>query len=759
MKAEANQNGRAGFLTNKKELLWTFGLSLALVLVFEFFFAYNSNAPHWGLDGRLPIIAFATFSLWFIVIWLIDFEASGSFFRNYRWIASPAIVLIIFLLGVSWAQSKLIEETIEQYIVLSFEVDSTSNAYIRYPKNIPIGNTSNFEISIWSNKDWLGCALPVTLVISSTDNALLFASQPESEKLINWKNTIQVILRKDAREAVLLVQPAQTPSEESLSSNLKVNGIVQEEKEPISIESARVAQIRKWKSLFLENGSIVFPLISAALAWFKQKEDEKKKEQKETIKQFIENFEEKAQKDLTGTLDLLERLLSTDEWEAQLLDELREKFTSFFEKHLWQAPSTLYVEPMEKGGDRFLSLWETIFDEKIPTPKELDALKKLKLATKFEDLEQILLSFPQSAAVLNILAKSRFSKPITLKSERIRREEQIRFWAKTSSENPKLKAWLHIHGLTTSPFLDAETPYTLMPDKRQMLIEPYSSFDFSKDEILYQGSSLIFKNQWDADAGIFEYLKQSRLIPHQQPFIVLMSSNIVQIEHEPQDFILRALAESWLFEIVEDETVFYALSESQRGLIGKLLLWHQGSANSAIAKIEMALEYKLYKFRDKKEDFHILAKKISTWLNAFNLDILKGGEVQTLLRIRPPATNFTLVLNSIDHLKSVSNEIAQTPDWKFVNIQISVQNPILVGEKNLVTICRERIKICSQGQVNALEELCIPHDGPPADEILAQKAKSSPGEMVRLGQALLLRHVEIHSPDDDIEIDELKNLA
>ena len=47
---------------------------------------------------------------------------------------------------------------------------------------------------------------------------------------------------------------------------------------------------------FLENGSIVFPLISAALAWFKQKEDEKKKEQKETIKQFIENFEEIAYK-------------------------------------------------------------------------------------------------------------------------------------------------------------------------------------------------------------------------------------------------------------------------------------------------------------------------------------------------------------------------------------------------------------------------------------------------------------------------------
>jgi hypothetical protein len=61
--------------------------------------------------------------------------------------------------------------------------------------------------------------------------------------------------------------------------------------------------------------------------------------------------------------------------------------------------------------------------------------------------------------------------------------------------------------------------------------------------------------------------------------------------------------------------------------------------------------------------------------------------------------------------------------------------------------------------VEALESLFAPHSEEPADLILARIADGSPCKMVRLGQKLLLQHVEKYSPDEPLHIKDLLALA
>ena len=79
----------------------------------------------------------------------------------------------------------------------------------------------------------------------------------------------------------------------------------------------------------------------------------------------------------------------------------------------------------------------------------------------------------------------------------------------------------------------------------------------------------------------------------------------------------------------------------------------------------------------------------------------------------------------------------------------------MVSESSLVNQCNIRVQKCSK-EGNIVFNQLFDAPGVEPSAILACKANGSPGKMVRLGQKLLLQHVEKYPPDEDLHIEDLR---
>jgi hypothetical protein len=281
--------------------------------------------------------------------------------------------------------------------------------------------------------------------------------------------------------------------------------------------------------------------------------------------------------------------------------------------------------------------------------------------------------------------------------------------------------------------------------------------------------SFAFTHPWDAGAALFEYARGVPQRIKKDAFVVTLTPTMVAdfgIE-QPRELCLHALAEQWLWELADMPTMFYSLKETSRTLLGRLLRWHGGSTFAIINNLEQILGRKM---EDKR--IRNLLRKMIDWLNNVDPSNLRREEINGLIELRPSPNQFTLLLvSSVDWWLHVGGRISpdlhklldqeaqwlQMHSWALVHFLISKTNPQKIALPALVNQCNLRMKMCSDSQIEAFDALFSPHSEESADLTLARKANGSPGEMVRLGQKLLLQHEEKH-PDEDLRIEDLISL-
>ncbi len=320
-----------------------------------------------------------------------------------------------------------------------------------------------------------------------------------------------------------------------------------------------------------------------------------------------------------------------------------------------------------------------------------------------------------------------------------------------------------------SPFIDAGTPYSFVTNEKKLFIDLVSTgFTFPISES--QNLTFEFTNPWDAGAALFEYCKT---LPHSikdDAFVLILSPTIIadyDMSHLPK-LLLHTLAEQWLWSLSETPTMLYDLPQIPRILLGRLLRWHSGSPSAVASRLEQFIEK-----RTDSENTINIPRKIIEWLNSIDATDLRTEEINSLIELRPPLKKRTLLLMpSIDINSRVGSQITveqhemlkgktdwlNIHGWALVHFRLVDTVPHTVPVSTLVTQCNFRTRQCSDQKIEAFNALFAPHDKDAADNILASKANGSPGKMVRLGQNLLLQHVEKYPPEEDLQIDDLLDI-
>jgi len=702
-------------------------------------------------------------AIWIVFSFITLVFSKGKFWQDYRWMFMPAFLILVFLLDISWAQSQLSPAGLRQVTKAEITLD-TVQAKIQYPQNIYFEEDTPVEIFAWAEGSF-GCLSSRTMEISSANNALLFAVKPPSGEPAQWHAALPFTLSESANAVTLLVKPVQYDETDSQIVQVSVDG--QALGKPIAVENRQSARIRNWKTNFLEGSGIIVSIIVALFAGFKQLEDEKNKQKREQIKQFLATFSEEPKKDFSKVLlEANEILPNMSEYERKILggkiDELLTK--DFFWKFFSELPILMAISEFVRFVD---------FCESINLPDEqTNPLVKLKEIIRFHPQSNLSINqtsrtlfkefielHPQSSLFIQKISKTLFNETIFFDNDRTLGVSQIDNLIRAVIPNPKLSAWLERRGVVLSPFFDESSPFTMPLVVADLLIKKVSGGFRFNDR--YNERSFRFSNTWDAETGIFEYLKTMPSNLRQESFVSVLTQTFYDKFSMQQDreLLLHVLAETWISELAEIPTTYYAISEGQKKLLGRLLCWHGGSHGAILHRLEKMLD----KQHKKDEDRGALLSRVSEWLKNMDISDLRSAELNFLLDLRPSHLKNTLLLNSMEGLGEFLQGKTQwlnMRQWRVVNFAVSQNNPMAVSDADLVRQCQTRLQLCSNGQIEGLEVLFEPHDDRFADAILAEKAHGSPGEMVRLGHTLLWQHIKKYDDlNKDLQIEDLKLLT
>lgn len=203
-----------------------------------------------------------------------------------------------------------------------------------------------------------------------------------------------------------------------------------------------------------------------------------------------------------------------------------------------------------------------------------------------------------------------------------------------------------------------------------------------------------------------------------------------------------------------------------------VLLVERPSARPGWAAASLAISpppitaYKIGQFtrrlqEEEQKNQAALLSKITEWLNNKDGTDLRTGEVNALIGLRPLSKHKTLFLiSTIDPNPCVEKQIspdlhgslAEQSDWLsahncgFVRFAVGSKRGLTISDSSLINQCKIRVQKCSKNKLEFNQLFDAPGEEP--DAILAKKAQGSPGRMVRLGQKLLMQHVERYPPDD-----------
>jgi hypothetical protein len=711
----------------------------------------------------------------------------GEIWQDYRWIIAPAVIILLFLFDTSWAQSTLSTLSLKKSSIKATP-QGAFQVHAEYPLQIPFNEAESSEIHLWAT----GTVNCLNLEISA--DGLLFAVKPQSEKPLVWNDKLAFNLSKGSNAVTLLVITDEYPTTNSRSVELALNSggnKLDTSNWAIRIENKQDSQMRGWKKNFLDAGSTIVSLITAVFVVVKQLEEEKKRQKAKQIEQAISDFSVNAKKDFLKTLQKHWDLIADwNEWDRTLPVQFREKHASFMEKDLWDVIANNTLEEVKECVYLFLRIYWKIFEDKEGKPASTINLLHDALQGNIPALLAMLKEYPESISIAKQIArnlpddlkkeipkkyKNEFLQEIiTLKEdlgfpdpESFPLQSQFRFYTIQSQMESRLAAWLEKHDLRCSPFADSVSPYTSTPRDEKMLIEQVPA-GFSLSTFEYSTQNFGFENSWDAGAALFEYAKNLPQKIEDETFVTVLTPAMITNfgMEQPRTLFLHALAEGWLWTLAEAPATYYSLGKSQRALTGRLLRWHGGSPFSIIRSLEKILG------REKGEkSTQKFIENMAAWLENMEASDLRKEELPALLELRPSSKQrFTLALvSSADLQSAASAEISpamhgvldseskwlKSHGWALAHFTVSNVNPQQVSEDKLVKQCQDRVRICSDGQVEALESLFAPHPEDPADLILARKAAGSPGKMVRLGYRLLLQHVKSYSPDTLLNIEDL----
>lgn len=366
------------------------------------------------------------------------------------------------------------------------------------------------------------------------------------------------------------------------------------------------------------------------------------------------------------------------------------------------------------------------------------------------------------------------------------------FWrySVTNQNEGKLKEWLSLRKLSQSPFVDAITPFTSLSENNEGylvdLVPTGFSFDFPSDKQI----RFRFNDAWDIRTAVYGFCKTIPSTVASKAFLVLVPP-FLMIDYEKEtalNIVLHALGEQWLNTIADEPAAFYDLNIYRQKVLARLLCWHYGSLDSVLVRLSREIDnkYPLISSENqqnqgerKGKNARGFLKKAPHWLEGTASTPVQFGEIPHLLDLRPSSTQRTfLLMPSVD--LDFQTTISISPekydvfdtivDWlsihnyTFIHFYLADQQWWRVEEERLIRIINERIRHCviqednHENQINSLNELFVRHEKEEAEKILAQKANGSPGRMVRLGQKLLLQHVEKYPLDEFLHIEDLETL-
>jgi hypothetical protein len=721
------------------------------------------------------------------------------FWRDYRWLAGSGILILLVLIDFSWGKSILGLNALERRHSVEY-VFSQSGAVLQveYPEKILYDgeNTGSLVLLLTTNAP----CLPASITIASND--LLFAIPTSNDTPPQWTKMLTVPLQKDDKTLSILIRPAQPAQDFTKVAFITVQSphtelTLQSTAPPaIKLEGGQDAQRRLWLGALMDTGGIIVSLIIAVFAGIKQLESERKSQRISEIKQAIDDFNSGVTNDISKALHKhLEFIWDWNEWDETSQDQFRAKYVSFIEKDLWDAIANKTSEEVKKGVNLLLQICERVFEDKESKP--ISIVKRLQAALQNDAraLLTMLKEYPESIGIAKQIAGN-FSPE--LKDETFREyakefpnqfrdlgpelgfpdaesfplQSQFRFSTVPSHAGGQLAAWLEKHDLRCSPFADADSPYTSTLRDEKWLIEHVPA-GFSLPAFEHSTQNFAFANSWDVGAALFGYARNLPQRIKDETFVVTLTPSMIAnfgVE-QPRHLFLHALAEGWAWTLADAPAIYYSLGKSQRALAGRLLRWHGGSPSAVVRSLEQILDSK----KDEKSTQKFI-ENVTAWLENVETNDLRKEEIPALIELRPSSQQqFTLALVSwVDWQTSVSAKMPPTVyealereaewlkahGWTLVHFMISDSNPQQISKEKLAKQCQQRVQICSNGEVEALESLFAPHpEEESADLLLARKAAGSPGKMVRLGQKLLLQHVEKYPPDEPLHIEDLLALA
>ncbi|OQY88915.1 MAG: hypothetical protein B6D38_07715 [Anaerolineae bacterium UTCFX1] len=762
---------------------------LAAILLSLFFLFF-------GCDETLLQTNILVVAAWLLLV-LFAFwrRPHGEFWRAYRWIIAPAVLILLFLIDTSWAQSALSTSS-----VIKSEIKATSpdifQIHAEYPRQIPFDGAELSEIRLWVT----GIVNCVDLEVSA--DGLLFAIKPSSDESLAWSDKLTLKFDQATTAKALLVQSSKSleTDSQSVQLNLAYSGKQLETKGwKIFMESKRDSQIRSWKTNFLNTGGTLVSLITAIFVGIKQLEEEKKRQRAEQVKQAIATFDADARSDFAKMVEEhLNLTADRDEWDKALQDQFRNKYSSLLKNDLWFVIAGETLDEIRNCVDHCSQVCMRIFDggkgnlilplEQLQSALQTDenAPRALLIMLKeypvsIEIAKQIVSAFSPDLK-RKIVSENANEFPDQIRILRLELDfpdldsfplqRQFPFYAKPHTSEESLTAWLRARELDYSPFADADSPFDSVSNKLLLIDSVAPGFTLQLSNL--QNTTFEFAISWDAGAALFEYCKsfQSAVKIKEETFFIAIAPSLIE-DHgmdQPRKLYLHALAEQWIWSLAETPALLYSLKDEHRDLAGRLLRWHDLSPSITANKIEGRAKH--FKAEIKNQTAFLL--RIKEWLAMVGSDDLRMEETNALIGLRPlPKQNTLFLISTIDLNPHVDSQIStslheklgEESDWLSVHdsqqthFQIGNKSPLLVPQNSLVTQCNNRIRICSQNKVDAFNFLFAPHnEEEPAENILARKAAGSPGRMVRLGQKLLLQHMEKYSPHEDLHIEDLEAL-
>ncbi|HRQ32034.1 MAG TPA: hypothetical protein PLM89_02895, partial [Anaerolineales bacterium] len=761
---------------------------------------YFLARPFWDIYW-LPILITA---IGLITLVLLSFWR--GLWRNYRWIVGSTILILLVLTNVSWAKSLLSINALEKRQFIQYHIsDSNTILHVEYPSQILYDSQNTPSLMFWV-KTPVPFSSP-TLGITAED--LLLGIQASKDSPVQWERIVQKSLPINGDTLTILLLPVSQNPETTKTITLPIEIITakgsQIKELSIKVEGRLDAQHRKWANAFLETGGIIVSLALGVFAALKQLDDEKKRQTIKQAEQLIASFDSDLTNDISIALKKqLESITANwNELDKALQDQFRDKYSSLVEgeKKLWGAISGKTLTDIKSDVELCLQVCERIFERLEEKP--ISTLKQLQSALLQDDhaslnMLAMLKKYPASINIAKIIA-SAFPPDLKRKTiddyigrfpDQIRAlkvelgfsevesyplQEQLVFYAKEHLPSEKLTAWLNTNGLNYSPFADADNPFYSVFDKQLVIAWVAPGFALPVPNL--QNITFEFGNSWDTGAALFEYCTalQYNIKVKEDVFFVIVAPSMVEnyeADH-PRKLYLHALAEQWEWMLAETPTLFYSLKDAQFDLVRRLLRWHDFSPAISIKKIaEFARHFQEKKEGEKKEDEdqRSIWPILSEWLTHTSAEDLRAEEINALIGLRPLSKNRTLFLvSAIDQNPHVERQISSNlyknleahSSWLraqncgLVGFQIGDKNRQAVTFTRLISQCNDRVRYCAaqnvqpDEQIHTLNNLFTLHDKEEAEKILARKANGSPGRMVRLGQKLLLQHVEKYPPDDE----------